>query len=121
MAEKQANMNQLVLIKANELDISTKKVGGGEFGNVFSGRYLNNGKKIPVAVKILKGVEEQELIKEAGIMAQLDHPHLTKLFGICLAEGITTVAPLRPLGSLENYLKGPVQQKNRFSGNKPIM
>ena len=38
MAEKQANMNQLVLIKANELDISKKKVGGGEFGNVFSGR-----------------------------------------------------------------------------------
>uniref|UniRef100_A0A914CWT0 receptor protein-tyrosine kinase n=1 Tax=Acrobeloides nanus TaxID=290746 RepID=A0A914CWT0_9BILA len=77
MAEKQANMNQLVLIKANELDISQKKVG----------------------------VEEQELIKEAGIMAQLDHSHLTKLFGICLAEGITIVAPLRPLGSLENYLK----------------
>uniref|UniRef100_A0A914ENQ2 receptor protein-tyrosine kinase n=1 Tax=Acrobeloides nanus TaxID=290746 RepID=A0A914ENQ2_9BILA len=105
MAEKQANMNQLVLIKANELDISKKKVGGGEFGNVFSGKYLNNGKKIPVAVKILKGVEEQELIKEAGIMAQLDHPHLTKLFGICLAEEIKIVAPLRPLGSLETYLK----------------
>uniref|UniRef100_A0A914D9T3 receptor protein-tyrosine kinase n=1 Tax=Acrobeloides nanus TaxID=290746 RepID=A0A914D9T3_9BILA len=105
MAEKQANMNELVLIKANELDVSKKKLGGGEFGNVFSGRYLNNGKKIPVAVKILKGVEEQELIKEAGIMAQLDCPHLTKLFGICLAEGITIVAPLRPLGSLENYLK----------------
>uniref|UniRef100_A0A914E6D4 receptor protein-tyrosine kinase n=1 Tax=Acrobeloides nanus TaxID=290746 RepID=A0A914E6D4_9BILA len=88
-----------------EIDISKKKVGGGEFGNVFSGKYLNNGKRIPVAVKILKGVEEQELIKEAGIMAQLDHPHLTKLFGICLAEGIKIVAPLRPLGSLENFLK----------------
>uniref|UniRef100_A0A914DTU4 receptor protein-tyrosine kinase n=1 Tax=Acrobeloides nanus TaxID=290746 RepID=A0A914DTU4_9BILA len=105
IAEKQANMNELVLIKANELDISKKNVGGGEFGNVFFGKYLNNSKRIPVAVKILKGVEEQELIKEAGIMAQLDHPHLTKLFGICLAEGIKIVSPLRPLGSLENYLK----------------
>ena len=45
------------------------------------------------------------MIKESGIMAQLDHAHLLKLVGICVADGIKIVTPLRPLGSLYNLLK----------------
>ena len=65
---------------------------------------LPKEEKIKVAIKNINNVNEQELIKEAGIMARLSHMHLIKLFGICLADGTKIVIPLRPLGSLKNYL-----------------
>jgi hypothetical protein len=45
------------------------------------------------------------MLDEAGIMAQLEHEHLLTLIGICFAENIQIVTPLRPLGSLYKFLR----------------
>jgi serine/threonine protein kinase len=107
-----------MLIKSDELQVSDRKLGDGEFGNVFSGLYLNNGNELPVAIKILKGVNEPELIKEAVIMAQLDHPHLTKLVGINWTNKVKIVTPLRPLGCLKNFLR---QHQNQLEPKELIL
>ena len=57
------------------------------------------------------------MIKESGIMAQLDHEHLLKLVGICVANGIKLVTPLRPLGSLYNFL----QTKKQYLGPRELI
>uniref|UniRef100_A0A914DSJ3 receptor protein-tyrosine kinase n=1 Tax=Acrobeloides nanus TaxID=290746 RepID=A0A914DSJ3_9BILA len=107
----QANTGSLLLIPIDKLKIGKQKLGSGEFSDVFSGKYLIDDKKVNVAIKNIKDVNEQELIKEAGIMARLTHIHLTKLYGICLADGCKMVTPLRELGSLKSYLQS---QKNKI-------
>uniref|UniRef100_A0A914DHX6 Protein kinase domain-containing protein n=1 Tax=Acrobeloides nanus TaxID=290746 RepID=A0A914DHX6_9BILA len=107
----QANTSSLLLIPIDKLKIGKQKLGSGEFSDVFSGKYLIDDKKVNVAIKNIKDVNEQELIKEAGIMARLTHIHLTKLYGICLADGCKMVTPLRELGSLKSYLQS---QKNKI-------
>ena len=57
------------------------------------------------------------MIKESGIMAQLDHEHLLKHVGICVANGIKIVTPLRPLGSLYNFL----QTKKKYLGPRELI
>lgn len=44
------------------------------------------------------------MLAEAGIMASMKHEHLLKLVGVCLSNGIQLVTPLRPLGSLREFL-----------------
>lgn len=62
----QANMSSLILIPIDKLTISKKKLGSGQFSEVFMGKYITDEGKINVAVKNIKDVNEQELIKEAG-------------------------------------------------------
>lgn len=38
-------------------------------------------------------------------MACMRHEHLLRLVGVCLSDGMQIVTPMRPLGSLKNYLK----------------
>uniref|UniRef100_A0A914CWU7 Protein kinase domain-containing protein n=1 Tax=Acrobeloides nanus TaxID=290746 RepID=A0A914CWU7_9BILA len=98
-------MSSLILIPNDKLQISKHKFGSGAFSEVYAGKYIADGRKINVAIKNIKNVNEQELIKESGIMARLSHMHLSKLYGICLADGCKIVTPLRMLGSLKDYLK----------------
>jgi serine/threonine protein kinase len=57
------------------------------------------------------------MIEEASIMAQLDHENLLKLIGICITEDIKIVTPLRPLGSLQKFLRA----KKQFLGPREII
>ncbi len=69
--------------------------------------------KVPVAIKVIqqsrfsaeKGAE-REMLEEAGIMAQMDHPNLVKLVGVCLSsEQMMLITPLYPLGNLLDYVQ----------------
>ena len=47
----------------------------------------------------------QEMMKEAGLMASVEHEHLLPLVGVCVAKGgLKIVTILRPLGSLLKFL-----------------
>lgn len=37
-------------------------------------------------------------------MASMQHENLLRLVGVCLCDGIQLVTPLRPLGSLRDFL-----------------
>lgn len=57
-------------------------------------------------------------MKEAGLMASIQHEHLLSLVGICLAKsGLKIVTILRPLGSLLKFLD---TNKSRL-GSKYLM
>ena len=63
-----------------------------------------------VAVKVLKAVEDPEarraeLLQEAEFMAQLDHPFIVRIVGICDAEALMLVMEVANLGPLHTYLR----------------
>ncbi|XP_078656320.1 tyrosine-protein kinase SYK-like isoform X4 [Branchiostoma floridae x Branchiostoma belcheri] len=86
-----------------------EKLGAGNFGSVLSGTYQLGRKTIEVAVKTLKTEqvpnEEPEILKEANMMKDLDHPHIVRMIGVCHGETIMLVLELAPLGPLNKYLK----------------
>lgn len=67
----------------------------------------DNGGKVVVAIKVVhdpSGTAQHEMLEEAGIMASMRHEHLLRLVGVCLSDGMQIVTPLRPLGSLRDFL-----------------
>ncbi|XP_061433739.1 tyrosine-protein kinase SYK-like isoform X1 [Lethenteron reissneri] len=96
------------------------ELGSGNFGTVQKGTYTLAGKEVQVAVKVLKPVENQEmlkkdLMKEAELMHQLDHPFIVKMFGVCEGEALMLVMEMAPLGALNKYLR-----EHRYSGTMPV-
>ncbi len=67
-----------------------KKLGTGQFGEVFKGVWTNNNGELEVAVKTLKaGAADDDKIKflqEAAIMGQFKHPSVVTMHGI-VTEG----------------------------------
>lgn len=49
--------------------------------------------QMPVAVKILKGVDGslEDFIEEVNVMHSLNHPHIIQLFGIVLSNPLMMV------------------------------
>jgi serine/threonine protein kinase len=67
-----------------------------------------SGRKVPVAIKVvqeLSGKAQQEMLAEAGLMASMRHPHLLRLVGVCLTDGLQLITPLRPLGNLLEFVQ----------------
>ncbi|XP_078474773.1 tyrosine-protein kinase SYK-like isoform X1 [Lampetra planeri] len=96
------------------------ELGSGNFGTVQKGTYTLAGKQVQVAVKVLKPVENQEILKkdlmeEAKLMHQLDHPFIVKMFGVCEGEALMLVMEMAPLGALNKYLR-----EHRYSGTMPV-
>ena len=64
-------------------------LGAGAFGEVMKGVYSPPGRNLAVAVKVLKGApsadEREELLKEAFITAQFNHPNVVGLVGVVTA------------------------------------
>ncbi|CAM9873015.1 unnamed protein product [Lampetra planeri] len=86
------------------------QLGSGNFGAVLRGIYKFQKKEVQVAVKVLKPVENQEmlkieLMKEAELMHQLDHPYIVRMFGVCEGEALMLVMEVAYLGPLNKYLK----------------
>jgi serine/threonine protein kinase len=89
------------------------ELGQGQFGKVFVGEYTVSGKKTQCAVKELKNAdasEQKELLKEATIMAQFDHPNVATIIGcVTLGAPVWIVMPLIRGGSLQCQLKKRVE------------
>ncbi|XP_071853394.1 tyrosine-protein kinase SYK-like isoform X3 [Apostichopus japonicus] len=115
--DRVAKINTTKTLDRNYL-ILGDKLGKGNFGSVLKGMYKMNNESIPVAVKTLKAdmnipnsqvagllVKQSEIMKEAEIMAKLDHKHIVRLIGICQGSEMMLVLELAELGPLHKYLK----------------
>ncbi len=101
-------------------------IGGGEFGSVYEGLYLNErGERRRVAIKVLNTMQREDFIKEAELLMMLDHQCVVQLIGedrelhkfhtvwyhvqlsllgITDKERVMMILELVPLGSLLNFL-----------------
>ncbi|XP_070557162.1 tyrosine-protein kinase yes-like [Ptychodera flava] len=82
-----------------------KKLGAGQFGEVWQGMWNNVTK---VAVKTLKpgSMSPEAFLQEANVMKRLRHDNLVNLLAVCSdAEPIYIVTELMVNGSLLDYLR----------------
>ncbi|KAK6113236.1 Protein tyrosine kinase family protein [Brugia pahangi] len=101
----------------HETVIIENKIGEGEFGEVFSGKYkLPTGRVIEVAIKLAKTAETskekiKEMMKEARLMRNYEHPNVIRMYGVCVEhDPLLIVMELVDGGALDDFLK-----KNRVS------
>ncbi|KAL8562316.1 hypothetical protein ACOMHN_037272 [Nucella lapillus] len=92
-----------------EIDRNTltfgKKLGAGQFGEVWKGKYLGSR---DVAIKTLKPdtMSPAKFLEEAQIMKRCQHDKLVKLYAVCTKEEpIYIVTELMSHGSLLEYLR----------------
>lgn len=81
-----------------------KKLGAGQFGEVFEGRW---NETTSVAVKTLKPgtMDAEDFLREAQLMKRLRHPKLIQLYAVCtMEEPIYIITELMNNGSLLEYL-----------------
>ncbi|KAM4795875.1 tyrosine-protein kinase Lck [Rhinophrynus dorsalis] len=92
-------------IPRNKLQL-VKKLGAGQFGEVWMGFYNGHTK---VAIKSLKQgtMSPAAFLAEANLMKQLQHPRLVRLNAVVTQEPIYIVTEYMENGSLVDYLKTP--------------
>ncbi|KAG9353794.1 hypothetical protein JZ751_011918 [Albula glossodonta] len=100
-------------VDRKQLILEDGELGSGNFGTVMKGIYKMRKTEKQVAVKILKNDDNNaavrdEMLREAGVMQQLDNPYIVRMIGICEAENLMLVMELADLGPLNKFL-----QKNR--------
>ncbi|XP_045599306.2 tyrosine-protein kinase Src42A isoform X1 [Procambarus clarkii] len=110
-----------------EIDRTTiqmhKKLGSGQFGDVFLGRWNN---ETDVAVKTMKSdcMELEEFVREAEVMQKLRHPKLVKLYGLCTTprdQPLLIVAELVKNGALLQHLRNRKQERRPHPSRELIM
>ncbi|KAL0967094.1 hypothetical protein UPYG_G00247740 [Umbra pygmaea] len=81
-----------------------RKLGSGQFGDVWMGYYKGNQK---VAIKTLKEgtMEPEAFLQEANLMKQLKHDRLVQLHAVVTMEPIYIVTEYMINGSLLDFLK----------------
>ncbi|CAL9692346.1 unnamed protein product [Knipowitschia caucasica] len=81
-----------------------KKLGAGQFGEVWMGFYKNTQK---VAIKTLKEgtMEPEAFLQEANLMKQLQHERLVRLHAVVTKEPILIVTEFMVNGCLLDFLK----------------
>ncbi|XP_072298167.1 tyrosine-protein kinase Blk [Eucyclogobius newberryi] len=81
-----------------------KKLGAGQFGEVWMGFYKNTQK---VAIKTLKEgtMEPEAFLQEANLMKQLQHERLVRLHAVVTREPILIVTEFMINGCLLEFLK----------------
>ncbi|XP_041832576.1 tyrosine-protein kinase Blk [Melanotaenia boesemani] len=81
-----------------------KKLGAGQFGEVWMGYYKNTQK---VAIKTLKEgtMEPEAFLQEANLMKQLKHGRLVRLHAVVTKEPILIVTEFMINGCLLDFLK----------------
>eukprot|EP00039_Didymoeca_costata_P019096 m.336220 g.336220 ORF g.336220 m.336220 type:complete len:697 (+) comp17787_c0_seq1:230-2320(+) len=108
------------VIRSSKLVLG-KQLGEGEFGSVLEGVWLPNGpsgKRIPVAIKTLRdsNAGSDEFLREADVMADLDHEYVVRLYGVCIDSTKMIVQELVPLGALLHYLPKQEDKLRRNGG-----
>ncbi|GIX92327.1 focal adhesion kinase 1 [Caerostris extrusa] len=95
----------------NRSDIVLEEIiGEGQFGDVHKGIYKSkDSMSVPIAIKTCKVESEESVgekfLEEAYIMQQFDHPHITRLIGICSESPIWIVMELAKHGEMRAYLQ----------------
>ncbi|XP_068165250.1 protein-tyrosine kinase 2-beta-like isoform X2 [Antennarius striatus] len=83
-------------------------LGEGFFGEVHRGVYKSQrGERMSVAIKTCKDCSadvKEKFLSEAGLMKNLDHPHIVRLIGVIEADPVWIVMELYEHGELGNYL-----------------
>lgn len=94
-----------------KLFVLERKIGQGQFGDVWQGVYLMNNMK--VAIKTLKeGMNPSDFKAEAALMRNLSHPKLIQLYALCTTEEpIYIITELMTNGSLLDYLQTPTGKR----------
>ncbi|XP_063312078.1 tyrosine-protein kinase Lck [Pelobates fuscus] len=92
-------------IPRSRLQLS-KKLGAGQFGEVWMGYYNGHTK---VAIKSLKEgtMSTADFLEEANLMKQLQHSRLVRLHAVVTQEPIYIVTEYMENGCLVDYLKTP--------------
>ncbi|XP_044145204.1 tyrosine-protein kinase Blk isoform X2 [Bufo gargarizans] len=90
-----------------------KKLGAGQFGEVWMGFYNNN---LKVAIKTLKegSMSPLAFLDEANLMKMLRHDKLVQLFAVVTKEPIYIVTEYMSNGSLVDFFKTDEGAKLRF-------
>lgn len=102
----------------DDIELLSKKLGEGAFGDVRVGRMTTKDPKkavcvVDVAVKMLKNASEtvtreqvEELMHEGRVMRRLDHPNVLRSYGVSvLREPLYLMSELCSNGALREYLK----------------
>ncbi|XP_072359940.1 ankyrin repeat and protein kinase domain-containing protein 1-like isoform X3 [Scyliorhinus torazame] len=106
---------RLPIVTAQQL-VDRKPIGSGGFGRIWRARHSGWG--IDVALKVLHGtadqsVENRELLREAGLMKELQFQHIVRLVGLYQDPG-------QPLGIvmelMENGSLASLQQQELVPG-----
>ncbi|XP_043796820.1 uncharacterized protein LOC122717125 [Apis laboriosa] len=97
------------LIQDKDVTLSDQ-LGDGSFGIVRRGEWTSpSGRKLPVAVKVLKADAQPSVIEnfvsEVQVMHTLDHQNLIRLYGVVLSQPMMMVTELASLGALLDYLR----------------
>lgn len=100
---------QTVKIQREQLTLDEVELGSGNFGTVKKGTLKMTKTERKVAVKVLKNESndpsvQEELLREATVMQQLDNPYIVRMIGICEAEYWMLVMELAELGPLNKFL-----------------
>ncbi|XP_056381532.1 tyrosine-protein kinase SYK isoform X2 [Hyla sarda] len=111
---------QTVKIKREQLTLDEIELGAGNFGTVKKGTLKMTKTERKVAVKILKNdgndpSVQEELVREATVMQQLDNPYIVRMIGICESDAWMLVMELAELGPLNKFLT-----KNRDLSEKNL-
>jgi len=107
--DKGADENkQQTIINRDSLELG-KELGQGEFGSVLMGVWVDPvGERVPVALKTLHEDKltqgEQEFLREARVMSNLNHPCIVRLLGVCLGPPMILVQELVTMGALLDFL-----------------
>ncbi|KAJ7751155.1 kinase-like domain-containing protein [Mycena metata] len=91
-------------------------IAGGGNANIFRGTLSrSDGRKIPVAIKVLRHIGDhyehqatlQRMEREVQVWSEVKHPNLLPFFGICkgLAPWPVLVSPFYEFGHVGEYLK----------------
>ncbi|KAM8953273.1 tyrosine-protein kinase Blk [Pelodytes ibericus] len=90
-----------------------KRLGAGQFGEVWMGYYKNNAK---VAIKTLKegSMSPLAFLEEANLMKTLQHDKLVQLLAVVTKEPIYIITEYMVNGSLLDFLQTEVGGKLRF-------
>ncbi|CAJ1087480.1 protein-tyrosine kinase 2-beta-like [Xyrichtys novacula] len=97
-------------------------LGEGFFGEVHKGVYKSpTGERINVAIKTCKDFSadvKEKFLSEAGLMKNLDHPHIVRLIGVIEVDPVWIVMELYEHGELGNYL---VEQQYMLTNSTLIL
>ncbi|CAD5223003.1 unnamed protein product [Bursaphelenchus okinawaensis] len=95
-------------IAHENVTLSKDKLGEGQFGTVFKGTIKIEARTIDVAVKTAKATTEKQeienVLKEAKMMRNYQHPHVIKMYGVALQKD--------PLMIIMEFIDG--QALNKF-------